>query len=80
MKTFTLSFLLLTISFIQGCGEEEVKTVEWYKNHQTERIELLKLCKNDINKAKTPNCINASNAQSKINLDSILYGDGISIK
>ncbi|CAH1607769.1 EexN family lipoprotein [Vibrio sp. CUB2] len=78
MKKVTL-ITLLSVALL-GCDKEEVMTVEWYKSHDKERAELLKECKNNAEKAETTNCKNASIAQSKLNTNDLLFGDGISIK
>jgi hypothetical protein len=53
---------------LTGCKEEEtpevVQSVEWYKEHPTERAVQLDQCKSDPGElALTPNCVNASRAQ-----------------
>jgi len=56
-----LSFLLVA-TVLSGCGDA-VQTVDWYKEHDTERNEMLKKCKNDVNlRDSDPNCQNAEQA------------------
>lgn len=52
-----------------GCKEDEpaaqVQTVDWYKAHQAERAAILAKCKDNPGQlAATPNCVNASRAES----------------
>ena len=77
MKNFVLS--IFTSAFIFGCGGEEVKTVEWYQDHEQERLTLLQQCDNDTDKAMTSNCRNAIKAQAKVSTNNLLYGDGIQL-
>lgn len=57
------------LSMLAGCKEDKpaevVQTVDWYKAHKTERAEVLAKCKaNPGELAATPNCVNASRADS----------------
>lgn len=45
---------LSTTLVLAGCVKEEVKTVEWFKSHENERIELLKECDNNAEKQQRP--------------------------
>lgn len=53
-----------------GCTKESlepVQTVEWYKQHEAERIAMATKCHNNPGQLeKTPNCINAQQAVSDI--------------
>jgi PBP1b-binding outer membrane lipoprotein LpoB len=61
-----LLFATIFILFLAGCGEE-VKTVQWYKEHEVERKAQLEKCKNNPGQLeKTPNCINARAAWNEI--------------
>lgn len=53
------------LSVLSGCGEEKVKTVEYYLQHSKERTELLEKCRNDTKEGIKPNCINASDAAAQ---------------
>lgn len=58
-----------TLSMLAGCKEDKpaevVQTVDWYKAHKSERAEVLAKCKaNPGELAATPNCVNASRADS----------------
>lgn len=68
-KLLILSFFSLLLS---GCGQEEVKTVDYYKAHPKERVALLKECRNNADKGDTTNCRNASAAQAKANIEEML--------
>ncbi len=64
-----MKYLVLVILFftLLGCNEEklqeEVKTVEWYKNNSSARKAKLKECADNPGELeKTPNCINAEKA------------------
>jgi predicted Fe-S protein YdhL (DUF1289 family) len=49
----------------KGAAPEAVQTVEWYKAHNTERNTVLTKCRNNPGSiGATPNCINASRADS----------------
>ncbi|MDR0577030.1 MAG: EexN family lipoprotein [Candidatus Accumulibacter sp.] len=54
---------------LSGCGEkpEPVQTVDWYKEHNEERMAMVKKCENNLGElAKTPNCINATKAANAL--------------
>lgn len=63
MKNVILIAVLVTfiLSFIgYGKENEEVKTVEYYKKHETDRKIKIKECKNNPGELRgTPNCVNA---------------------
>ena len=61
----TILFVMAMV--LAGCNEEEtVQTVDWYKAHDAERIEMVKKCKNSPGEiAGTPNCINAKSAHDQ---------------
>ena len=65
-----LSIVLFALMALVGCKEdspvEVVRTVDWYKAHDAERIEMVKKCKNSPSEiAGTPNCINAKSAHDQ---------------
>lgn len=69
MKKITVLLMAGTLTVLAGCKEEKpaevVQTVEWYKANKTERAEVLAKCKaNPGELAATPNCVNASRADS----------------
>lgn len=67
MKKLTVLLVLGTLSMLAGCKEDKevVQTVDWYKAHKAERAEVLAKCKaNPGELAATPNCVNASRADS----------------
>ena len=74
MKKLTVLLVVAgTLSMLTGCNEDKpaaapadvVQTVDWYKAHKTERAEVLAKCKaNPGELAATPNCVNASRADS----------------
>lgn len=66
------SLILPVVLALSGCGQQEVKTVDYYKEHQQERIELLKKCRNSISDDIKANCVNASKAKSQISLSNRL--------
>lgn len=63
--------------FVGGCQKEDtVQTVDWYKEHTTERVEMIKRCKNNPGVlAMTPNCINADRADSLVRASKIKHID-----
>ena len=68
MKKFSIALAVLMT--LAGCKEDQpvevVQTVDWYKAHDAERIEMVKKCKNSPGEiAGTPNCINAKSAQDQ---------------
>lgn len=67
-----LLILPLFSLFLFGCGQEEVKSVDYYKAHPKEREALLKECKNSADKADTTNCRNASSAQARVSIEDML--------
>lgn len=65
MKIGIYVFMFLMLS---GCWEEqikeEVRTVDWYKEHQTALAEKLKECSNNPGQFENlPNCKNAQKAK-----------------
>ncbi|HET9239204.1 MAG TPA: EexN family lipoprotein [Oligoflexus sp.] len=67
MKKFAV--LIVVTSFIAaGCEKEkDVKTVEWFKEHEKERREMLAKCNDNPGELiATPNCFNANRAESSM--------------
>lgn len=66
MNKLTLLACLVGAFLITACDKTEpTQTVEWYKEHDAERNEKIKQCKNNPGElASTPNCINAQKAES----------------
>jgi len=60
-----LSAVLTVSALLSACGDNTpVQTVQWYKDHDAERQEMLAKCKNDRNAMDAaPNCVNAEQAQ-----------------
>jgi predicted Fe-S protein YdhL (DUF1289 family) len=57
---------LLALTSLSGC-EKEVQSVEWYKEHDAERMEVIRECKANPDKLnKTDNCVNAKQANREI--------------
>jgi predicted Fe-S protein YdhL (DUF1289 family) len=66
MKKRNLITPLLLLLILGGCGRE-VQSVEWYKEHDAERMEVILECKSDPDRLnKTENCINAKKANREI--------------
>jgi hypothetical protein len=60
----------LVILLIAGCGEPPPRalfTVNYYKTHENDRLAKVKECEGKPGEAKTPDCMNASRAQSSLN-------------
>jgi predicted homoserine dehydrogenase-like protein len=60
-----------TLSILAGCKQDKpaevVQTVDWYKANKEERIHVVAKCKNNPGElAATPNCINATRAESSM--------------
>lgn len=74
-KVILGAFLAAMVLNFTGCGEkEEVKTVEYYKEHADERKAKIEECKNNPGELRgTPNCTNAIAAYrssgAKVRLD-----------
>lgn len=70
MKKFAVTLMVAgALAVLAGCNEEKpvdaVQTVEWYKANKAERADMLTKCKaNPGELAATPNCVNASRADS----------------
>ncbi len=63
-KFILIVVLSLAITACKG-DISDVKSVEWFHNNPQERTQTLKECKNNPGELKeTPNCINASQAES----------------
>lgn len=62
-----LSIVLAIVAILSGCGESTpVQTVEWYKEHDAERRDMLTKCKNNPGELEnSPNCINAQQAENE---------------
>jgi hypothetical protein len=70
-KTAVMMLVAIAVAALPltGCKEDKpqevVQTVEWFKKHKTEREAQLAKCKSNPGElAATPNCINASRADS----------------
>jgi len=61
--------LMVSVLWFAGCdktADNIVQTVDWYKDHPTERDTLLKKCRDNPRElALTENCINAKRADKK---------------
>ena len=69
MKKAKLLVAVLMLASVAGCKEDEptgqVQTVDWYKAHPAERAAVLAKCKDNPGQlAATPNCVNATRAES----------------
>lgn len=58
---------LLTLIIITGCSENTpVQTVDWYKEHDTERKEMIAKCNTDPGRlGESANCVNAQQADNE---------------
>lgn len=55
--------LVVSLLALAACKEEETKTVDFYAANKAERLAKLEECRNNPGeKGKSPNCINAKNA------------------
>jgi hypothetical protein len=57
----------LGILLVSGCGEPPPRalfTANYYKTHDSDRATRLKECQSKPDLAKTPDCVNAAQAQS----------------
>ncbi|SEN66331.1 hypothetical protein SAMN05216404_10643 [Nitrosospira multiformis] len=59
------------IAMLAGCGtrtaQEDVRSVDWYESHETERTAKLKDCMTSPRTLDaTPDCVNASRAENNI--------------
>lgn len=73
MKKYVATIFLSSMALgLVGCNEEKksqetVYTVEWFKAHKAEREKKLMKCKSNPGElALTPNCVNASRADSSV--------------
>lgn len=72
MKKLTVVLVVASaLSMLNGCKEDKpaevVQTVDWYKANKDERAEVLTKCQTNPGElAATPNCVNASRAQSSL--------------
>lgn len=72
MRVFvSLLIACATLPLLQACGDPMPPVashdVNWYKEHATERREVIARCLNDPGTmAATPDCVNASKAQSAV--------------
>ncbi len=67
MKKILLVTLIVSGILLSCTKNEPVQTVQWYKEHKAERLEVLKKCKDNPGElATTPNCVNANSAAQEI--------------
>ena len=70
MKKLMVLIVAGTLSVLVGCNKDKaeiVQPVSWYKEHTAEREDMLAKCnENPGEKMATPNCVNASRADSDI--------------
>lgn len=66
MKAIALS--LVAVAALVGCSENTpVQTVEWYKTHDAERVDMIAKCKNNPGElSASPNCMNATKAANQL--------------
>ena len=70
-------FCMLFVLLLAGCGggdktaqTDVVQTVDWYKAHKAERLDMLKKCNNNPGQlALTPNCVNAAKADDMVDAE-----------
>lgn len=72
MRKITL--VCVAAMFLIACSSEEIKTVDWYKQHEKERNEMVKKCKNDHSLDGSVNCKNAISAKASMNVKDLLGG------
>jgi len=67
MKKFIV-FTLIASGILVSCTKNEpVQTVQWYKEHAKERLEVINKCKDNPGElATTPNCVNANTAKQEL--------------
>lgn len=63
--------LTMTASVLSGCGEKTpVRTVDWYKEHNVERTEMVAKCVTSPGELlASPNCINAKSAANHLSVE-----------
>lgn len=67
-----ISFVFLVSLALTGCFEEETHTVEWFTEHNTERVDTVKKCSDNPGElGNTPNCKNAIAAEAKASSGSL---------
>lgn len=64
-KCVYVSAAILSALMLSGCGEEEVKTVDWWTDHPEERQPFVEECRNDNQNELSANCQNAIEAETK---------------
>ncbi|MDR2625294.1 MAG: EexN family lipoprotein [Zoogloeaceae bacterium] len=65
-RFFTATLIALVASGLAACGRE-LQSVEWYKEHDAERMEVIRECKADPDRlGKTENCTNAKKANLEL--------------
>jgi hypothetical protein len=71
MKTVTILVSAGVFAMLAGCSKnasepvQPVQTVEWYKANKVERVAMLSKCNSNPGElAVTPNCVNATRADS----------------
>lgn len=68
------SLLILAVLVLAACNkQEESHTRSWYREHDAERKAMVAQCKDDAAKAVTPECMNATNAESDIYINGKSY-------
>jgi CRISPR/Cas system CSM-associated protein Csm5 (group 7 of RAMP superfamily) len=72
----SLSILSLTLI---GCGEENIKSVDYYLEHKDEIKTTLEKCEKIEDRATNNNCINASKANAK-SFSNSMFGDGVNFE
>ncbi|NOU12318.1 MAG: EexN family lipoprotein [Nitrospira sp.] len=66
LRPIVVGLVLSGVLGVGGCTKESlepVQTVEWYKQHEAERLAMATKCHNNPGQLeKTPNCVNAITA------------------
>lgn len=69
MRKSLVSTMVFASIILTACGKSEAtQTVDYYKNHDVERKEMLEKCRNEMGAkaAASDNCINATKAKTAL--------------
>ena len=68
--------MMVTLTFLVSACSEEVKSIDYYKEHTTERLKMLEECEKKAEPLRAnSNCRNANKAQASIRRSNIRGGN-----
>jgi hypothetical protein len=65
IRAMGVTFAVLLVASCDEPPPRALFTVNYYKTHENDRLERLRQCQSDPAQAKTPDCVNAAEANAQ---------------